>query len=278
MTSPDRFASQPAHERFTRSDRVQHAVMLASFLVLTVTGLPQKFIYLNNRYLDDLIDLMGGIERVRVVHRYAATVLMLVTVYHLLAVAHRVLVRRVSLSMLPRFQDVVDALQAVRYNFGLAKERPRTDRYTWEEKVEYWSLLWGTVVMIATGFTLWNPIATARFLPGEFIPAAQVVHGGEALLAILAVLVWHFYSVHLRSFNRAMFTGQMTEAEMEHEHPLELERIKAGAAHPALDPAALAKRQKVFLPVAGVVAALLLAGIFWFVTFEQTAITTLPLK
>ena len=275
MSSPDPFASQPTYDRFTRSDRVQHAVMVVSFLVLTVTGLPQKYIYLNNRYLDDLIDLMGGIEGVRVVHRWAATVLMLATVYHLLAAAHRVLVRRVSLSMLPRFQDVVDGLQAVRYNLGLAKERPRTDRYTWEEKVEYWSLLWGTVVMIGTGFMLWNPIATARFLPGQWIPAAQVVHGAEAVLAILAVLVWHFYSVHLRSFNRAMFTGRMTEHEMEHEHPLELARIRAGAKAPAADPVALARRQKVFLPVAGVVAALLLAGIFWFVTFEQTAITTL---
>ena len=89
------------------------------------------------------------------------------------------------------------------------------------------------------------------------------------------MLVWHFYSVHLRSFNRAMFTGQMTEHEMEHEHPLELARIKAGEATPADDPVALARRQKVFLPVAGVVAVLLLAGIYWFVTFEQTAITTL---
>ena len=231
MSSETTFELPRTYDRFSVSDRVQHAVMVVSFLVLTVTGLPQKFIYLNNRYLDDLIDLMGGIEGVRVVHRWAATVLMLATVYHLLAAAHRVLVRRVSLSMLPRYQDVVDALQAVRYNLGLAKERPRTDRYTWEEKVEYWSLLWGTIVMIATGFMLWNPIATARFLPGEFIPAAQVVHGGEAILAILAVLVWHFYSVHLRSFNRAMFTGQLTEHEMEHEHPLELARIKAGAAH-----------------------------------------------
>jgi formate dehydrogenase gamma subunit len=263
-----------AHERFRRSDRVQHAVMAISFLVLTVTGLPQKFIHLNNRYLDGLIDLMGGLETVRVVHRWAATTLMLVTVYHLLAAAHRILVRRVSLSMLPRYQDVVDGLQAVRYNLGLTKERPRTDRYTWEEKVEYWSLIWGTLVMIATGFMLWNPVATARFLPGQWIPAAQVVHGGEAILAILAVLVWHFYSVHLRHFNRSMFTGHMTEEEMEHEHPLELERIKAGTAHPAHDPLTLAKRQKAFLPVAGVVALLLLAGIYWFVTFEQTAITT----
>ena len=90
--------------------------------------------------------------------------------------------------------------------------------------------------MIATGFMLWNPVATARFLPGEFIPAAQVVHGGEALLAILAVLVWHFYAVHLRQFNRSMFTGEMSEAEMEHEHPLELERIKAGKAERATRP------------------------------------------
>ena len=230
--------------------------MVISFLVLTVTGLPQKFIYLNNRYLDDLIDLMGGIEAVRVVHRWAATVLMLATVYHLLAVAHRVLVRRVSLSMLPRYQDVVDALQAVRYNLGLAKERPRTDRYTWEEKVEYWSLLWGTIVMIATGFMLWNPIATARFLPGEFIPAAQVVHGGEALLAILAVLVWHFYSVHLRSFNRSHVHGPDDRARDGARAPA---RARSGSRRErrtrAHDPAVLARRQRLFLPVAGVVAA-----------------------
>jgi formate dehydrogenase gamma subunit len=274
VSTPASYELPRSYDRFSLSDRVQHAAMAVSFLVLTVTGLPQKYIYANNRYLDDLIDAMGGLESVRLVHRWAATVLMVVTVYHLLAVAHRVLVRRVSLSMLPRYQDVVDGLQAVRYNLGLARERPHTDRYTWEEKVEYWSLIWGTIVMIATGFMLWNPVATARFLPGQWIPAAQVIHGGEALLAILAVLVWHFYSVHLRHFNRAMWTGQMTEDEMEHEHPLELARIKAGAAHPAHDPLAVARRQRVFLPVAGVVAVLLLAGIYWFVTFEQTAITT----
>jgi formate dehydrogenase gamma subunit len=278
MSAPDRPAPPPTYARFTRSDRIQHLVMLVSFLVLAVTGLPQKFIYANVHRLDDFIDAMGGLERVRILHRWAATVLMLVTVYHLLTVAHRVLVRRVRLSMLPRYRDVVDGLQAVRYNLGLAKERPRTDRYTWEEKVEYWSLVWGTVVMIATGFMLWNPIATTRFVPGQWIPAAQVVHGGEALLAILAVLVWHFYSVHLRHFNRSMFTGDMTEEEMAHEHPLELERIKAGPAEPAGDPAALARRQRIFLPVAGVAAALLLAGIYWFVTLEETAIATLPVR
>jgi formate dehydrogenase gamma subunit len=272
------FEPPRSYERFSRSDRVQHALMVASFLILAVTGLPQKYIYVNSPRLDDLIEFLGGLETVRVIHRWAATVLMLVTVYHLLAVAQKVLVRRVALSMLPRYQDVLDALRTVRYNLGRAAERPRMDRYTWEEKVEYWSLVWGTIVMIATGFMLWNPVATARFLPGQWIPAAQVVHGGEALLAILAVLVWHFYSVHLKHLNRSMLNGQLTEPEMEHEHPLELERIRAGAAAPVPDAGAVALRQRVFLPVAAVVAALLLAAIYWFVTFEQTAITTLPLK
>jgi len=272
------FEPPRSYERFSRSDRIQHALMAASFLVLTATGLPQKYIYVGNRQVDDLIELLGGLETMRVIHRGAAAVLMLVTVYHLLAVAHKVLVRRVALSMLPRYQDVLDALKAVRYNLGLVGKRPALDRFTWEEKVEYWSLIWGTLVMIATGFMLWNPIATTRFLPGQWIPAAQVIHGGEALLAILAVIVWHFYSVHLRHFNRSMFTGVMTEPEMEHEHPLELERLKAGTAQPSLDPADLARRQKIYLPLAGALALLLLLGIYWFVTFEQTAITTLPAK
>jgi cytochrome b subunit of formate dehydrogenase len=278
MSTPlDAFAPKPTYHRFSVSDRVQHVVMLVSFLVLTVTGLPQKYIYLNNHYLDALIDAMGGIELVRVVHRVAATALMVVTVFHLLAVAHRVYVKRVRLTMLPGYRDALDALQSVRFNLGLAKERPRMDRYTWEEKVEYWSLIWGTLVMIATGFMLWNPVATARFLPGQFIPAAQVVHGGEALLAILAVLVWHFYSVHLRHFNRSMFTGVMSEHEMEEEHPLELDRIRAGQ-HVDAGGDQLAQRERLFMPIAGVIALVLLAGLYWFVTFEQTAITTLPPK
>jgi formate dehydrogenase gamma subunit len=276
MSTHATFEPPRTYERFSLSDRFQHAIMAVSFVVLAVTGLPQKFIYWNSHYLDDAIDLMGGIETTRIIHRVAATVLMLVTIYHLLAVAHKMLVRRRSLTMLPRYQDLVDALLAVRYNLGLAADRPRTDRYSWEEKLEYWSLVWGTVVMIVTGFMLWNPVATARFLPGEFIPAAQVVHGGEALLAVLAVIVWHFYSVHLRHLNPSMLTGQMSEQEMEDEHPLELERIQSGAAHPPSDPATIARRQRVFLPIAALVAVALLAGVYWFVTFEQTAIATLP--
>jgi cytochrome b subunit of formate dehydrogenase len=162
----------------------------------------------------------------------------------------------------------------LRFNFGRASSRPRGGRFTFEEKVEYWSLLWGTLIMVLTGFALWNPIATARFLPGQFIPAALAAHAGEALLAVLAVIVWHGYGVHVRHFNRSMFTGEMSEEEMREHHPLELEALQEGGGPPDPPPAVWRRRFAVFLPVAAVLTLLGVAALYWFVTFEATAITT----
>ena len=63
-------------------------------------------------------------------------------------------------------------------------------RFTFDEKFEYWAFVWGTLVMGLTGFMLWNPIVTAKILPGVAIPAALAAHSGEALLAVLAIAIW----------------------------------------------------------------------------------------
>jgi len=170
---------------------------------------------------------------------------------------------------------VTDALGVFLFNLGLRKDKPQGGRYTYEEKAEYWAFIWGTVVMAVTGYMMWNPIATANFLPGQFIPAAKEAHGGEAVLAVLAIIVWHIYGVHLRHFNTSMWTGKLTEHEMAEEHPLELADIKSGIAVIPVPPDVLKKRQRVYLPVAGVLAAALLFGVYQFVTFEQTAIETI---
>ena len=128
--------------------------------------------------------------------------------------------------------------------------------------------------MGATGFMMWNPISTVRFLPGEAIPAAKAAHGGEALLAVLAIILWHMYGVHIKRFNKSMFTGRMSEAVMLHEHPLELADIKAGLANRPVDPAALRRRQMIYLPIAILLAIFMLGGIYGFVNAETTALTT----
>mgnify|MGYP001168325207 FL=1 len=138
-------------------------------------------------------------------------------------------------------------------------------------------MIWGLLVMAVTGFMLWNPIATASVLPGQFIPAAKVAHGGEAVLAVLAIILWHFYNVHVKMWNSSIWNGQLTRHQMEEEHALELEEIESGAAAPVrLSSADHRKRMNLFIPVAAVVSLVSLGAVYWFVTLEQTAIETVP--
>lgn len=262
--------------RFELARRIEHLAMLLSFSALGLTGIPQKFP--TSQISVFIVSLVGGIENLRNIHHIAATVMMFGALYHLLILGYKVYVKRTRLSMLPTYQDARDAWEALMYNFGFSKIRPQMGRYTFEEKVEYWAFVWGTVLMGVTGYMMWNPIATSSILPGEFIPAAKAAHGAEAILAILAIIIWHMYSVHMKSFNKSMWTGDLTEGEMLHEHPLELADIKAGLVNQAIDPNLLRKRKRVYYPVAGVLAILMLAGVYGFVAVEETALKTIPMQ
>ncbi|HET7091182.1 MAG TPA: cytochrome b/b6 domain-containing protein [Anaerolineae bacterium] len=259
--------------RFRRPHRVEHWVFMASFTTLAVTGLAQK--YAEAPISQWIVVTLGGIESVRVIHRLAAITIMVVAVYHIGAVGYRLYVNRSRLHMLPGLFDVRNAWQSLKYNLGLSKARVQQGRYGFEEKLEYWAVVWGTLIMVLTGFMLWNPIATTSILPGEVVPAAKIAHGLEAVLAVVAIFLWHLYHVLIRTFNRSMFTGYVNEEQMLDEHPLELADIKAGIAERPVDPQKK-ERRRVFFGVYGVVGTVLLVGIFVFVTFEKTAIETVP--
>lgn len=264
------------YTRFTLSDRIEHILQLVSFTVLVVTGIPQKFV--PAPWAETWIQILGGIEFIRIVHRISASVMILGAIYHVITVTYKIFIRRVELTMLPTFKDVIDFLDAVRYNLGLAKRQPRFGRYNFEEKLEYWALIWGTFVMIVTGFMLWNPILVTKILPGSWIPAAKAAHGGEALLAALSILVWHVYGVHIKTFNRSMFTGKLTRHQMEHEHAEELSRAEAGTLRPDPPREVLRKRQRVFLPIAAIFTISTVAAFLFFITYEETAIATIPMQ
>ena len=264
----------PTYLRFNVSHRIEHIALLLTFTVLTVTGIPQK--YADATWASAAIQFMGGIETTRTIHHTAAILLMLATIYHGGAVTYRLFVKRVRMTMLPGLQDAKDGFQALAYNVGLSKSPPRMGRYNFGEKIEYWAVIWGTVVMVITGFMLWNPIATTKFLPGEFIPTAKAAHGAEAVLAALSIVTWHAYHVHLKRFNKSMFTGSLSHEEMEEDHVLELEEIYAGITEPPIPPEVLRRRLAVFYPAALVISVALLAAVYWFVSLEETAITTIP--
>lgn len=268
---------KPEEKQYTRfgpSQRIQHAIFLVSFSLLGITGLAQK--YATTRAGEAVLGLFGGIELSRLIHRGSAIVLMAVSIYHIIDVLYRVFVVRVPLSMLPVVEDFKHLYQDILYYLGRRRHKAYYGRYTYAEKVEYLAVVWGTVIMAITGFMMWNPISTARWFPGEVIPAAKAAHGGEALLAVLAIILWHFYHVHIRHFNKSIFTGKLTEEEMRHEHPAELAQIKAGEAGQLPPEEVIQRRQRVFYPVAAVLTAALTFGLYQFITFEETAIHTIP--
>ncbi|MBI5928229.1 MAG: c-type cytochrome [Chloroflexi bacterium] len=267
-------AKQQYVERFGAAERMEHIVLIISFSMLAVTGLPQR--YADVQIAKDFIELLGGIESVRIMHRFFATLLMAGSIYHGGVLTYKVYVRGSSLNMLPTVKDARDLIGWVLHNLGLSKEHPKMGRYNFGEKAEYLALVWGTLVMIVTGFMMWNPIATSKVLPSEVIPAARLAHSSEALLAVLSIIIWHMYNVHVRRFNKAMFTGKMPVHHMEEEHALELVAIQAGTATPVIPDAIMARRNKRFWPYAVFMTILLTSGLIFFVSFEDTAIHTVP--
>jgi cytochrome b subunit of formate dehydrogenase len=241
-------ATQQSYVRFTLAQRLEHIVLLVSFTTLALTGLPQKFA--GNAVAEWAIAFLGGITIVRTIHHAAAIVFTLMAVYHAVVLFYKVYVTRVGMSMVPGLKDVTDAFSLIGYNLGLRKHHPMLPRYSFEEKVEYWAMIWGTVLMALTGFMLWNPIVVTNFLPGVVIPAAKAAHGAEALLAVLAILVWHFYGVHIKAWNTSMWSGRLSRQRMEEEHGQELAALDSGLARPRPDAQTLRQRQRVYVPVA----------------------------
>jgi len=258
--------------RFSLFRRFQHWVNSVSFITLGFTGLIQKF----NQAPISLffLEQLGGIEVVRIIHRVSAVTLALITIVHLGDALYTWYVNRKPLSMLPGKEDVTNAWGLFLFNLGIRKEQPKQGFYTFEEKFEYWALIWGTVLMGATGFILWNPVLANKILPGAWIPAAKAAHGLEAVLAVLAILIWHMYHVFIKHFNKSMYDGYMSQEEMEHYHPKTLEEPEY--TPPAKEDARYQKRRRNFFAVYGVTAVVMLVGLLWLVTAEDTAIAIRP--
>ncbi len=184
-------------ERFTRSQRVQHFVIIVTFVALVLTGLPLLAGSLDSE--TRLLALFGGVETAALVHRIAGTLMILATLWHIGWLWGLNLRGQMPLSMMPALEDFAEFREQVRTFLLMRDEAPkRAGKYGWIEKVEYWAFAWGLGVMGLTGLMLWFPVAAAAWLPKGGLFIVQLVHGFEAILATASVFLWHFYQVHLK--------------------------------------------------------------------------------
>jgi cytochrome b subunit of formate dehydrogenase len=215
-----RIAGHPSVTRMTSNQRLQHLTLLASFIVLVITGFALKF-------PDSwFASLLGMSEKVRsITHRVAAGVLISAGVYHLFYVAFTRDGRRLLKDFLPVPKDATDALRTMLYYLGFSSERPEFARFNYAEKAEYWALVWGLIVMASTGIMLWAKVFFGNLLPRWFLDVATAIHLYEAVLATLAIVVWHFYQVFLDPdiypMNWAWWDGKMSVEHYREEHGLD---------------------------------------------------------
>jgi len=216
--------------RMTVNERIQHFLLLTSFIVLVITGFALKFpelflvSWVVSVFGEDVFELRGE------VHRIASVVMVAVGFYHLIYIALTKRGKKLFKDMLMKKSDLSDLRKSFSYFLGKTNEKPKYGRFSYIEKMEYWAVAWGTVLMGLTGMVLWFENTFLPVINVAGMDIATAIHFYEAILATLAIIVWHFYFVFLNPdvypMNKAWLTGFLTRKQMEHEHPLELEEIE----------------------------------------------------
>jgi formate dehydrogenase gamma subunit len=222
--------------RLNTNQRVQHWLLLTSFIVLVVSGFALQ-------YPESLLAwILGNHEYLRrIMHRGAAIVMLVVGVYHIgylaLTKDGRLWVR----DILPRVKDVKDLLGNFAYYLGLRSIKPKIARFGYAEKAEYWAVIWGTFIMGLTGLMIWFKIGVFGFLARWWIDIALAIHFYEAVLATLAIIVWHFYHVifdpDVYPVNFALIDGRVSEELFREEHELAFEQMNKQALTETNSPA-----------------------------------------
>jgi len=214
--------------RMSAQQRIQHIILLVSFFTLVLTGFALK-------YPDSwFAALLGMNEKVRsITHRVAGIFLITVGVYHIIYIAFTREGRRLLRDCFPVPKDATDAWGTIRYYLGLSRTRPEFARFNYAEKAEYWALVWGLIVMAGTGIMLWAKVVFGNLLPRWWLDIATAIHFYEAILATLAIIVWHFYQVFFDPdaypMNWAWWDGKMSFEHYREEHGLDSDTLLQAA-------------------------------------------------
>ena len=228
---------ETAYVRFESFHRTLHVIVIVSFLGLALTGLPLK--YSAQPWAQRLASALGGFESTSFWHRVCAVMTAFYFTAHLIWVTRRIHAlrdrgmgwRQIFFgpdSMVPRTRDALDLYGMVRWFLGLGR-KPTFERWTYWEKFDYWAVFWGVAIIGSSGLVLWFPEFFCRFLPGEALNVAKVIHSEEALLATGFIFTIHFFNTHLRAekfpMDMSMLTGLVSEEELKDERPELVDRL-----------------------------------------------------
>jgi len=222
------------YQRFPQIWRISHLAFAISLMLLALTGM--SVLYADTFWAPVVMDLLGGPKVAAVIHRTCAVLFAIVIFVQLIHFVVHIAYNRQTFdwfgpnSLIPRVQDVRDIFAMVKWFFGMGP-RPVFDRWTYWQKFDYWATLGAVIFIGATGVMLWATNVTASFLPGWALNVATILHGEEAMLAVLFLFTVHFFNNHFRPdkfpLDIVMFTGTVPLEEFKREHRVEYNRLVA---------------------------------------------------
>jgi len=235
--------------RFVPFERFLHFLVVTSFLLLVVTGMPLKFYYTD--WARTLFHFVGGAESARALHRFGAVVTFVYFGLHVASLVGKAWKGRKKLrnpasgrfsvrqlfrtlfgpdSMIPTWQDWKDFVAHNKWFFGKGP-KPSFDRWTYWEKFDYFAVFWGVFIIGTSGLVMWFPEFFTSFLPGWAINVALIIHSDEALLAAGFIFSIHFFNTHFRiekfPMDTVIFSGRISKNEMLHERKRWYDRLVA---------------------------------------------------
>jgi formate dehydrogenase gamma subunit len=200
--------TQKSIVRMTGFEKGNHLLITISFTILVITGFALKY---PDAFWVKFLFSLGMTEAIRgFVHRVAAVFLILDSLLFLIYIIFRPRGKRVLKELMPKKRDFSDLMNTVKYYLGIRKDKIRYGVFNYAEKFEFWALVWGTVIMVVTGVILWFPKMITSGLPSWIIGVSRVIHFYEALLATLAILIFHIFYTMFKPGEYPMNTSWLT--------------------------------------------------------------------
>ena len=214
-------------ERFSLRWRIQHIVLMVSFLILAATGFALR--YEDSWFGTLMIFLEGGFQSRGILHRTFALVTIGLMLYHLYYIIFSEEGHKEIMKHKPRRQDFKNLLQSLKLLLGIDSQVPAYGKYTAAQKFQYLGVVAGLIIMIITGLILWFETAAMFILPLWMFQITLAVHGDEGLLIFLILFLWHMYNVHLNPdvfpMSKAWLDGKISLKKMQSDHPEEYREI-----------------------------------------------------
>ena len=194
--------------RDNASERANHWVVGICFILLALSGLAffhPAFFWLTN--------LFGGGPWTRILHPYIGVVMGAFFVIMACRFAKLNIVEPRDIEWLKNVNKMID---------GDDHDMPEQGKYNGGQKLLFWGLVIGMLLIVITGFLMWRAWWN---LPVTVVRAASLVHAISAF-GLIGLIMAHIYAaIWTKGTIRAMTRGTVTRAWAKFHHPLWYRRM-----------------------------------------------------